>query len=512
MGPHNEKTIKTYTGLETIQFQQIANAVMPSLLSSFKSVDKSEKALYIFLMKLRTGHTYAQIAPLFNLSPWTISSWIRIVRNVVHSKFVPLHLHRKRREDLLRNTSPLSRKLYGVDQDSVVVTWDATYVNTIKSSNYAFQKQTYSVQKGRNLVKFMLCVSTNGFIAAAYGPFEATKNDASILDEIMSDEESIFSILHSDDVIVVDRGFRDSIDALNRRGFIIKIPKGTRANQLSRIDANESRLATKTRFVIEVRNAHIKNKWKHLSGTKVYQSIPHLKKDFQICSAFVNAFCQSIVSDQNDWNDIGDLMLHNFNQPNTLHAIAHRIPRKEFQAMRNLTLFPKLKYSQLKFISQGTYQIRQAISYCQLHMKNNNNNFTTNIWQGNACQILCGQLLKSGTSEPLLLSVGLRSRFQSNRTHNVYVLLSLDCNRKYVVSAFCCSCRHGCRTVGCCSHVMAIIWYTLHVDHGRINNLFPSSNLNVIFENWQDVYSNSDTDLDLNSYSEDSFATDIGSD
>lgn len=508
VGPHNEETMKTYIGVNIEQFQDIANIVTPSLMPTFRNLNKSHMALYIYLMRLRTGHTLNQIAPHFNLSRQTVSAWIKIVRDIVHSEFVPMHLYRKSRADLLRFTSPLSRKLYRVNANTVVVTWDATYVYTIKSSNYAFQKQSYSVQKGRNLVKFMLCVTTSGEIVAAYGPFEARKNDASILDEIMNEDQSIFSILRAGDVLVVDRGFRDCIDALNRRGFITKVPKGSNANQLNTADGNLSRLTTKTRFVVEVRNTHIKNKWKHLNGIKIYQSIPYLKKDFQICAALVNAYCQEIVSDKNDWENIGDLMLNNLNQPNALNAIIHRIRshRNEFQTVSNLTLFPKFTYSKLKQISQGSYQIRQSPSYCQLHMKNNNNNFNVNIWQGIACQTLCGHLLKNGTSEPLLLSVDLNSRFQSNRTHKTYVLLSLDTNGNYVVNAFCCSCKHGCRTVGCCSHIMTLIWYTLHVDHNKVNGLLPSPNFDNIFEDWQNEYSNSSSsDMDSeNSFSSDS--------
>lgn len=499
VGPHNEETMKTYIGLNAQQFQQILNLVEPSLFPIFKV--KSRTALYIYLMRLRTGHTYNQIKPHFNKSTWTLGAWIKVVRNIMHTNFVPLHLYRQQREDLLNNTTSLSRKLYGVHENTVVATWDATYVYTIKSSNYAFQKQSYSVQMGRNLVKFMLCVITNGYIAATYGPFEATKNDASILAEIMNEEQSIFSKFLPGDVMVVDRGFRDCIGEFNRRGFITKIPKGTRNNQLNRKDANESRLATKTRYVVEVRNAHIKNTWKHLHGTSIHQSVPHLKRDFQICAALVNMCCKRIVSDRNDWENIGNMMIDNFNQPNALNTIVHRLPCNEFQTVVNLTLFPKFTYEQLKIISQGTYQIRQAVSYVQLHMKNNNNSFPMKIWKGKTCQTLCGSLLKN-KADPLLLIVDLRSRFQSNRSHKVYVLLSLECNGNYLVNAFCCSCKHGIRTIGCCSHVMATIWFTLHIDHTMIR--LPSSNLDNIFGNWQNDYS--DIELELNS--DNSFSSD----
>lgn len=82
---------------------------------------------------------------------------------------------------------------------------------------------------------------------------------------------------------------------------------------------------------------------------------------------------------------------------------------------------------------------------------------------------------------PLLLLINLRSRFESQKSHKAYVLLDF-CNGKYVVKAYCCSCRHGCRTVGCCGHVMVVIWYTLHIDHNELK--LPSSKLDHIFDNW----------------------------
>lgn len=392
--------MKTFIGLKSVQFKQIENVTIPSLMPSFKSFDRSQMALYIFLMKLRTGHTNKQIACLFNLTPETISAWIRTVRNTVHEKWVPLHLYNIKREDLLKSTTQLSRKLYEVGENVAVVTWDATYVFTIKSSNYEFQKKSYSAQFQRNLVKFMLCVTTNGLIAAAYGPFHATKNDATIMNEILNEERSIFQILRNGDVLVVDRGFRDCISALRSRGFVVKVPMGTQSNQLERKDANVSRLATKTRFVVEVRNSHIKNIWKHLNGTKIHQSIIYLKKDFQICAALVNAFCRSIKSDENDWEEIADLMLSKVNRSNLLRSVVHRIPNNSFRSVTNLTLFPKLTYKELKNISQGSYQIRQAVSYAQLHVNANNNTFVINVCDVGVCQQMCGKLLESN-SEPL---------------------------------------------------------------------------------------------------------------
>lgn len=70
------------------------------------------------------------------------------------------------------------------------------------------------------------------------------------------------------------------------------------------------------------------------------------------------------------------------------------------------------------------------------------------------------------------------------------------------MKAYCCSCRHGLRTVGCCGHVMSLIWYTLHIDHNKLN--FPSVNLDHVFTNWQhfgvdpEILSEGDSELESN--------------
>lgn len=71
----------------------------------------------------------------------------------------------------------------------------------------------------------MMCVSSDGYIVATYGPYSARKNDASILEEIMNQQRSIFNNLQSDDLIIVDRGFRDCVNKLKRRNFQVTIFK-----------------------------------------------------------------------------------------------------------------------------------------------------------------------------------------------------------------------------------------------------------------------------------------------
>lgn len=45
---------------------------------------------------------------------------------------------------------------------------DGTYIYTQKSSNYRFQRRSFSIHKGRPLVKLMILVSTTGYILLSY--------------------------------------------------------------------------------------------------------------------------------------------------------------------------------------------------------------------------------------------------------------------------------------------------------------------------------------------------------
>ena len=82
-------------------------------------------------------------------------------------------LHSLQIKGLLKtiHTTDLSVKLFNVHDLSVITIWDGTYVYIQKSANYSFQKATYSMHKGGNLVKMMMVVSTTGYIIETFGPY-----------------------------------------------------------------------------------------------------------------------------------------------------------------------------------------------------------------------------------------------------------------------------------------------------------------------------------------------------
>lgn len=494
IGPDNRNTMEVYAGLSSEQFERVLRTVLPSLLQKYKTEETSRLALYMYLMKLRTNQPYSQMAPHFNTSARTVSRWIRIVREIVHKEFVPLHLFTRTQEDILRHTTPLSQKLFKTNKDSLILVWDGTYIFTIKSSNYDFQKKTYSMQKQRNLIKVMMCVSTDGLIVGMYGPYDAKRNDASILNELMDTHGNIFENLRPNDLMVVDRGFRDSERKLKQRNFRVGIPEfiTSSSSQLSTKQANASRIVTKTRFIVEVRNGHIKSKWKYFNSVKNVESIPYLMKDYQVCVALLNSFCVSVRSDKDDWDLIGNTMLSRLNMKNELSMLVSKIPISLFTSMNNLTLFPKLKIEELKEITQGTYQIAQSRSYCQMHLKENRNDFVINVLNENECRKFCEKLITANSS-PLLLLTKFKSRYVASKHHKSYVLIDLNATGKAKVLSYCCSCKNGLRTIGCCSHVTTILWYTYYIE--RTNIRLPSQNLN----NYFDLLSDADTDSNADS-------------
>ena len=110
--------------------------------------------------------------------------------------------------------------------------------------------RTYSIHKGRTLVKPMVVVTT-GYFIAILGPYMADvkNNDGSILNHNMLafNVQDIKNWIENEDIFIIDRGFRDSLEFLEELGIKAKmpsfIPRGQA--QMSTEEANTSRLVTK---------------------------------------------------------------------------------------------------------------------------------------------------------------------------------------------------------------------------------------------------------------------------
>ena len=102
----------------------------------------------------------------------------------------------------------------------------------------------------------MVMVTTTGYIVTIFGPFfsDFQNNDASILKHVMlNNYEDILNWTKEGDIMILDRGFRDSLGVLKALGIDTAMPSFLSQNQqqLDVYDANRSRFITKLRWVVE---------------------------------------------------------------------------------------------------------------------------------------------------------------------------------------------------------------------------------------------------------------------
>ena len=87
------------------------------------------------------------------------------------------------------------------------------YLATGKSQNNEFQRMSFNLHKGQNLPKPMIVKTTDGYVIDVVGPFlsDSHHSDADIMKYILLANINDFLKWHDiNDVIVADRGFRDS--------------------------------------------------------------------------------------------------------------------------------------------------------------------------------------------------------------------------------------------------------------------------------------------------------------
>jgi len=172
------------------------------------------------------------------------------------------------------------------------------------------------------LVKPMMMVSTTGYILEIFGPYfaDGKNNDANILNSLVQQASSrLLQWIESKDVLVVDRGFRDVISTLEDYRLIPKMPNLlNKGSQYDTISANESRLVTSIRWVVEAVNGLLK-KWKHLSQVVPNSQIPYIGDYVRIVAAICNAYRPPRVkaSSQDD-QIIAQRMLSLSEKPNVL--------------------------------------------------------------------------------------------------------------------------------------------------------------------------------------------------
>jgi len=245
-----------------------------------------------------------------------------------------------------------------------------------------FQRRSFSIHKGRPLVKPMMLISTTSYILEIYGPYfaDGKNNDASILNNLIRQRASpLLEWVMPDNVLVVDRGFRDSIATLEEYGLIPVMPRFLESgSQNDTASANESRLVTKIRWVVESVNGLVKQ-WKMFSQVMPNSQIPFIGDYVRIVAAICNAYRPPRVSATcHDDAIIADRMLALSKKENKLQKMvdnngwARKRVIWENIVATSLVDFPRLTMNDLQRITIGVYQLiskQHLISENTLTMK-----------------------------------------------------------------------------------------------------------------------------------------------
>lgn len=467
----DENELRHWTGLTIVEF----NSLLEQTPSLRQRSNVPNVVLGGYLMKLRTGEPNVRLASLLKISRRTFERQLVIARECLLADFVPSHLgfdHISRNEALTKNLL-IPNALFGDENNSKLISiCDGTYIYIQKSSNFLFQRRSYSLHKYRNLLKPFLIVCSNGYIIDVTGPYAATTSDATIMSNILNDHDNTFHWFYlSNDVFILDRGFRDALPDFEACGYDAHMPpsKDRNSQQLSTEQANKSRLITIVRWVVEVVNGRFKRDFKFLRADNFNRAVPHMFEHFRIAAALINAF-HLPIRDNAYANAIITIINERIHFENHL---AQYVIQKNLNMQRVVFTrmaayvpgfedIPQLEEEHLVLIALGTYHIKIASSYCAEHLSDGT--YVIELYRDNELEDLNEYNIEVEEGS-FLLRARIQSRHTRSKQYYTYVLINSGIEGRGAFKHYYCTCLTGRRTIGTCAHVISILWYLCWARH-----------------------------------------------
>jgi hypothetical protein len=214
-------------------------------------------------------------------------------------------------------------------------------------------------------------------------------------------------------------------------------------------EANESRFVTKNRWVVEAVNGVIK-RWTYFNNVVSNINIPHIEEDFRIVCSLINKFRPSRAKNEPNDENTAALMRERNVKKNMLMSRVEKLKRKRTSNIStniDSLNFPKLSNEDLKDLTLGVYQLKQARSYTREHLNEEG------LYE-----------FEFIPEESDLIKIKINSRHLSQTVYTVFIELnkSNDKNSKKEnspIKSYYCDCKNGSRTVGCCAHITSVLWY-----------------------------------------------------
>lgn len=416
------------------------------------------QALAVFLFKLRSGNSNAIVSSIFGLEhAQQVSDYSKEVINSFEKDILSnqFGVNAISRDTIVANVSSTARKLFKLNEDQAMIICDGTYIRHQKSTNNEYQRKSYSGQKKVPLCKPFTICTTNGYVIDMLGPYTANINDAEIMKTVMDDANGLSSLLKKGDIIVVDRGFRDVVAPLEELGLTVLIPahKGNRPQLTSR-ESNDSRFVTKVRWPVEAVHGDIKQKYRLLDHKLDNKLLPKVRSYCRIACFLHNEFGKRLDSDDGMSDQVIAMMNLQHAKENTLaiEVDNNRWARRKVPfstiTSNDLLDFPELSERDLKILFTGSYQLSQAVSYLA-EMLIENDTIT----------------LQYVKATPNILKFQVRSRHINSKTYRCFIEYRSNINTISGIHRYSCDCANGRRTVGCCSHIAAIVYYLSHARY-----------------------------------------------
>ncbi|XP_043476347.1 uncharacterized protein LOC122507609 [Leptopilina heterotoma] len=449
----------------------------------------TRKDLLAFLCKMRQGLPDKFLKVMFNYpSRQSVSLAIATVRQSLMLQFVPQNIgfHAITPNQYIEeHVTEFANELYNPDPNNpkVISVIDGTYVYCEKSSNFRTLRQTFCLHKGSYLVKPDMIVAPNGYILTIQGPYfsDGRNNDAAILrNEFNIDGESMREWFPRGFIMIVDRGYRDVTPLLTELGIDWRmppyIPQGQ--NQLSTEEANESRLITKNRWVVESVNGHMKTVFKFLAQKISITHLHNLQHFLLICGAILNRYYQRLEMEGAN-AQLARQMLQKSREPNIVQAYVELEELHRRNARRWILLndnevpdFPRITLEYLKGVTFGEYQIELSPAYIQDKLQREND------------QTFQLEIPRNQDIVPGLIRVRILSRFRNAGKHQLWMKYKTPVRRNEAepIEGYYCTCRSGARTLGTCAHITSVLWYLGYARHEQ-NIRYPSiALLNIILD------------------------------
>jgi len=483
----SEEDFRVLTSVTKDQFTVLLPTCQPVLIDGTNR-NIYTKDLLLFLCKMRHGLSDEFLRFMFSRSTrQNVSMTVSKVRQSLMANFVPLHLGLgalTREEYMQRHVTDFSNTLYNPEpeQRKAILVIDGTYIRIPKNSNFRVMRQSFCVHKIYYLVKPIMIVAPNGHILDVHGPYfsDSRNNDANILrDQLRDDIGGLRAWLRDGDIFLVDRGYRDALEVLRQMninvkmpGFVLRDERGRRQGVTE--DVNASRLVTKSRWIVEARNGHIKSIFKFFKDMIPAPHVGNIGDFFRIGCALINAFRPEVLMAGAD-SEYARLMLERSRMPNILMERVERERLHTHQGGRWVPLqhadlpgFPRLSLEYLRDFTFGTYQVKLAPGYVQDRIERDRE-----------------MRLEVIMHEPGLLRAKVYSRHTNAAKYQLWVQFQdedvedddqLPRPFEEPIRGWYCRCKQGARTLGCCAHIASIIWYLGYARHEQ-NMRYPSNDL-----------------------------------